>query len=137
MAARRKVSKARGRVARKTIRRAQAGLQRLEDELPATLAEFSKRVQRGLGSLERRIDRVELRTRRQAARLLREASHQLGRYEAEGERRWKRLTGQARRDALRLLHRLEKALEPARRTQVPRRARRSTVSGRVAAGEGI
>jgi len=47
--------------------------------------------------------------------MLRDASHRLGRFEAEGERRWKNLTGEARREALQLLRRLERKFEPRRR----------------------
>ena len=55
-----------------------------------------------------------MRARRRSTRLLREATHQLGRLEAEAERRWKKLSHQARHDAARLLHRLEVAIEPPR-----------------------
>jgi len=141
--------KAPGRAARGALarRKAQAvrTLGRLEDELPATLKQFSRRVRRGLESLERRIDSAEVRSRREIARLLREASHQLGRFEAEGDRHWRRLTARARRDALQILHRIERALEgtarkaaPSKRKAIRRKrpsaARRPAV---IAAGSGI
>jgi hypothetical protein len=112
-------------------RRAARTLARIEGELPPTLGQFERRVRRGLEGLERRIERAEARTRRQLARLLREASHTLGRYEAAGEARWRKLTSQARRDALRVLRNLEAQLEPAgarqaaSRAKSPRRRRRA------------
>ena len=91
--------------------RAGATLARMERELPATLREFSDRVRKRLGQLERAVVRAEALYQREAVRALRTASHQLGRFEAEGERRWKRLTAEARREALLVLRRMEKALE--------------------------
>lgn len=108
-------------LAARNSRRTAEALARLEPDLPPTLRDFSKRVRRGLTELEREIERVQQRYRRQRARLLREVSHQLGRFEAEGERRWKKLNTQARRDALRLLKRLEKAIEPPQRKKRPRK----------------
>jgi hypothetical protein len=110
MAARKKTTAkgTRGRPARQT-------LAKLESELPRTLAEFSKRVRKELTGLEVRVEKAAAPTRREIARVLRQASHALGRYEAEGEKQWKRLTGQARREALSVLRRLEKAVAPPRR----------------------
>jgi hypothetical protein len=88
-------------------------------ELPPSLAQFSRRVRTRLTQLERRIERAEARTRRRWTRLLRDASHRLGRFQAEGERRWRRLTARARREALQVLRRLERELEPPRRRRRP------------------
>ena len=77
-----------------------AAVARIEQELPPTLRQYSKRVRVGLTRLERKIEKAEARTRRTTARALRDLSHQLGRFEAEGERRWRRLTSRARREAL-------------------------------------
>jgi hypothetical protein len=122
----------RSKPSKKTTRRAtpplaaaRKALEQMQSELPATLAQYSKRVRLGLTRLERTVEKAEVRYRRQAARLLRDASLRLGRFEAEGERRWKRLTTQARRDALQLLRRMERMLE----AQTPKRravARRTT-----------
>jgi hypothetical protein len=68
--------------------------------------------------------------------MLRDASHRLGRFEAEGERRWKDLTGEARREALQLLRRLEKTLEPRRRKGRVAVTRRKAIStGRADGGD--
>jgi hypothetical protein len=91
-------------------------LERLERGLPPTLREFSQIVRGQLSRLERELTRQQVVYRRQAAHLLREASISLGRIEAEGEASWKRLTRPARRELLRLLDRLQKAIEPTVKT---------------------
>jgi len=55
---------------------------------------------------------------------LREGSHALGRLEADGERRWRKLAKPARAEALRLLRRLEAALAAPRRRKTARKATR-------------
>ena len=94
------------------IRRAQQALARIEGDLPPNLADFSRRVRRGLTRLERQIETARADTLRRSTRVLREVSRQLGRLEAPGQKRWKKLSTQARKDAVRLLRRLEKAIEP-------------------------
>ena len=126
MAAKRKQArKAGGR--NTAARRAEAALARLEQELPTNLKEFSRRVRKGLAGLEGEIQRAQANPRREAARLLREASHALGRFEAEGERRWRKLTAPARREALRLLHRIEGALAAPKRRKTARKGTRRRV----------
>jgi hypothetical protein len=87
-----------------------AALDRLD--LPPTLRDYAAHVQKRLDRLERELSRASTDVRRQAARLLREASHQLGRLEAQGEAGWRRLTRPYRRQLLQLLGRLEKAVAP-------------------------
>ena len=89
MAARRKKTSRRKSAARK----AGAALARIEQELPPNLREFSRQVRRGLSDLEKEVARAQANPRREATRLLREASHTLGRLEAEGERRFRKLAG--------------------------------------------
>lgn len=105
-----------------------AKLGRMERELPDTLREFSIRVRKRLGQLERAVVRAEARYQREGVRALRNASHQLGRFEAEGEQRWKRLTAEARREALLVLRRMEKALEGKASAKPALKARRSRVA---------
>lgn len=125
MAARRKTRSQPKGVAGKT-------LARLEDELPDSLAEFSRRVRRELTSLERKIEKAAAPKRRRIARALRDAAHTLGRYEAEGEKRWRRLTDQARREAVMALRKLERAVAPQGRSPAGRRktARRTSGGGK-------
>ena len=98
-------------------RQAKSAWARLDQDLPANLRDFSRRVRAGLSRLERDIVKAQARTRRQAARLLREASHTLGRFEAEGVRRWRKLANPARREAKRLLRRLEGAFGTPKRAR--------------------
>jgi hypothetical protein len=89
-------------------------IEQIEAELPATLRDFSRRVRRGLVRLEKRIEHDSRDTRRQAARVMREASHRLGHFEAQGEREWRRQSLRARRATIALLRQLERAVEPPR-----------------------
>jgi len=128
MAARKKSTarkSAKGRAAKAASR-----FDRITQDLPPTLRDFQKRVQTQLTRLEKEVTRAQLDARRQAARLLRQASHQLGRLEAQGEGAWQRLTENARKELLRLLRRLESAVEPG---GVAKRARSTArkASGRA------
>jgi archaellum component FlaC len=87
-------------------------LDRLTRDLPPTLREFSKQVQGRLNRLEKEIDRVQASYRKQIAHLIRVASHRLGQLEARGEGQWRRLAEPARKEAVRLLSQLEKAISP-------------------------
>jgi len=107
----RKKPVARARV-KKALRKGVARVERLSENLPSTLDEYSSRMHKQLTLLEREVERAEARARREIARVLRQASHRLGRFEAEGEKQWNRLTAQARREALSLLRQLEKRLTP-------------------------
>lgn len=127
MAARKKASRKRATARpRAGGGRLGAALGRLE--LPPTLREYARQVQRRLDGLERELARASTGVRRRAAGLLREASHQLGRLEARGEAGWRGLTAPYRRQLVDLLRRLEKALAPAktrsRRTTTARKATR-------------
>lgn len=82
-------------------------------ELPPTLQAYQKQVQKRLALLEQEIARAQTEARKQAARLLRNASRELGRLEANGEQGWRKLAGDAQKQALRLLAQLEKAIAPS------------------------
>jgi hypothetical protein len=99
--------------------------------LPADLDDFSRQVRRRLTALEKQIGSA----RREGTRLLREASHALGRFEAEGEKRWRSLAAPARRRALRLLHRLERVLEAPKRKTVRGKGTRRRVATPAPAAE--
>jgi hypothetical protein len=107
----------RKRAAKKTVRAktgSMSALARLQQGLPPTLRDFSRRMSRGLSDLEKRIEREGRVARRQGTRMLRKASHRLGQLEAQGEREWRKQSLRARRAAVRLLHQLESSLEPQR-----------------------
>jgi hypothetical protein len=99
---------------------------RLEAELPTSLAEFVRLVTARLNRLEQQLEKSEGRYRREWTRTLKNVSRQLGRFEAAGEKRWRKLTEAPRRDAVRLLRKLEKAIEPGKR----RKTRRKKASAR-------
>jgi len=121
---RRKVAK---RSAKKGSRsKAPTAIERLEGELPKDLRDFSRIVRRDLGQLEKQIEGARKDVRRGLTRALREVSHQLGRFEADGERRWKKLTSQARRDAVKVLRKLEKVIEPPKRKRKAARKKPKT-----------
>ena len=106
--------------------------ERFEAELPPDLRGYSRRVRRGLSRLEREIEHAQRDARRRWTKLLREASHQLGSIEAAGERSWRKRTLKARREAVKLLHRLEKAIEPPKK-KAPRKKKTAKKSPRAKA----
>jgi hypothetical protein len=105
-AARKKVARkkpARKKAARKRAARAR-GL-----ELPRSLAEFRRVVQRDLNVLEREVESAGKDARRRITRLVRQASHQLGQLEARGSSQWRKLSSKARKEAETTLRRLRGA----------------------------
>ena len=119
--------------ARKARTRRSATLTRLEYEPPPTLREYAKQVRRRLNQLEKQIEKARVQVRRRATRLLREASHELGKLHVGGEAGWRGLAAPYRRDLVALLRRLEKALAPPAPRKPVRKAaaRKSTTRGRV------
>lgn len=87
-------------------------LARLEGQLPPTLREYAGELRKRLDRLERDVTKAQLEARRRAARLLREASQQLGRLEVAGEAGWRKLGASYQKELVALLKRLEKALAP-------------------------
>jgi hypothetical protein len=113
---------------RKTARRAKGRFAQFEAQLPTTLREFAGDLHKRLDRLEREAAKAQVEARRRAARLLREASHQLGRLEVGGEAAWRKLGAAYQKDLIALLGRLEKALAPARRRRQARRKASPVVS---------
>lgn len=116
------------RTARKSKSRRRSGAQafaaRLEGQLPPTLREYAGDLRKRLDRLERDIARAQLEARKRAARLLREASQQLGRLEVGGEAAWRKLGASYQKDLVALLRRIEKALAPpAKRRPAARKKR--------------
>jgi hypothetical protein len=102
----------RGAGTRKKARRKATRLERFERQLPATLREFAADLRKRLDRLEREVTKAQVEVRRRAAKLLREASVQLGRLEVGGEAAWRKLGATYQKDLVRLLGRLEKAVTP-------------------------
>jgi len=121
-----KAKKKRARSAAKGRAGASKAIARLEQQLPKRLAEYVGQAQRRIDRLERDVLKAAGRTRKEAVRLIRDASHQLGKLEARGERSWRKLTDPYRKDAIKLLQRLEKAIagkkpKPRARKKVARK----------------
>lgn len=112
---------------RKTRSRRGGTLARLERELPSNLRAYSRQVRRQLNDLEKQIEKAGTQYRRRLARLIRDASHQLGRLEAHGESGWRKLAAPYRKDAQRLLKRLESAVKPGT-TRKKKTSRKKTSS---------
>ena len=122
-----KTTKSRGRASSKRSKAAGSppanALVRLEAQLPSRLREYVKLAERRLDAVERNVGKAGARAQRDAVRLMREASRKIGQLEERGEAGWRRLTARYRKEALQLLHRLERAIEPAGARSQARRKR--------------
>jgi hypothetical protein len=78
------------------------------------LRDFRKQVAKQLNQLEREVEKAARPARRRAVKLLREASRELGRLEAHGERGWRQLAAPYRKELAGLVKRIEKAVAPKR-----------------------
>lgn len=123
------------RTARKSAskRRKNAGaFARLEGQLPPTLREYAGDLRKRLDRLERDLAKARLEARKRAAKLLREASHQLGRLEVGGEAAWRKLGASYQKDLVALLKRIEKALAPPAKRRPARKKRATPASASTA-----
>ena len=77
--------------------------------LPKSLKAFGTQLRRDLTALEKQIESAGKGTRKSLARILRDASHQLGLLEARGEREWRSLSQAAERDIKRIMKRVRGA----------------------------
>ena len=90
-------------------------------ELPKSLKAFGSQLRRDLTAIEKQIEIAGKDTRRSLARIVRDASHQLGALEARGEREWRSRSRAAQRDIERIVKRVRKAtLAPKRRSPAAR-----------------
>ena len=96
-------------------------------------ASTSKRFQAGLRDLERRLPKNVQSAVRDVRANLKVLQRQLERARVDRDARWRKIQGQMRRDIVRLLQRIEKALSPSgasgargarARTSKPRRKKR-------------
>lgn len=78
-------------------------------ELPKSLKALGRQVRRDLNAIEKQIEICGKDTRRSLARIVRDASHQLGALEARGEREWRSLSRKSKRDVERVIQRVRKA----------------------------
>jgi len=117
-AARKKVTRKKATGRKKTARKKSA-FGRLEAELPKSLRDFRNQVRKNLNQLERDIERAFPAARKRTARIIRDASHELGRIEERGEAAWRKGLAKATKDAQKmtkdaqsLLRKLERAVAP-------------------------
>ena len=101
-------------VRKKTARKKKAarkkkGVSLVGSELPKSLKAFGRQLRRDLTALEKQIEIASKDTRRSLARVVRDASHQLGALEARGERGWRARSRAAERDVERIVKRVKKA----------------------------
>ncbi|MCP5042201.1 MAG: hypothetical protein GY944_14340 [bacterium] len=92
--------------AKKRARKAKVDL--VGKELPRSLKAFGKQLRRDLTAVEKQIEVAGKDTRRSLARIVRDASHQLGTLEARGEREWRKLSRNAKKDVERVVKRVQK-----------------------------
>jgi hypothetical protein len=129
MATKRKKTARKKATKRKASKRPKGALARLEAELPKTLRDYVKRVERGISGIEKRLEKAGTGAQKRALRAVRDAGRQLGRLEERGEAAWARLTVGARKEALSLIEQLEAAIAPkatARRKKAARRRKKAT-----------
>lgn len=92
---------------KKGTRRARIDL--VGSELPKSLKAFGRQLRRDLNAIEKQIEIARKDARRGLARVVRDASHQLGVLEARGQREWRSLSRNAQRDVDRIVKRVRKA----------------------------
>ena len=78
-------------------------------ELPKSLKAFGRQLRRDLNAIEKQIEIARKDARRSLARVVRDASHQLGVLEARGQREWRSLSRNAQRDVDRIVKRVREA----------------------------
>lgn len=101
---------------KKTAKRkpaAKGALARIEAELPKTLRGYVREVEKYLNHLEKDIEKAGATARKRSAKLLRDASRQLGAVEQKGEANLRRY----RSEAAKLIHKLEKNVAPPKRAK--------------------
>ena len=87
-------------------------MDRVERALPFTLGRYLRSVRTDLRALEKQLQRNQRRYGRRLSGTVHQAERQVRRLRAERDRRARRLKLRARRDAVRVLKRLERSLEP-------------------------
>jgi hypothetical protein len=106
-ATRKKAGKKKTSRKKKAARRSAIDL--VGSELPKSLKAFGRQCRRDLSAIEKQIEIAGKDTRRSLTRIVRDVSHQLGTFEARGEREWRKLSRNAKRDIERVIRRVRKA----------------------------
>ncbi len=107
---------------KKTAKKTSAAA-RLQAELPKSLRDYTKQVRKQLNAIEKDVEKARAQASRRGTKLLREASEYVGKLEARGEKQWKKTTDPYRRDAVKWLKKLERAVapKPARKKKAAKR----------------
>ena len=111
----------------KTKRRSMRSVRDLDQELPAAMHEYAANVHARLIKLEKEVDRTASSARWRLLHLLRNTNYQLDQLEERGQAAWKELERNCRAEAIRVLQRLESAINSA-----PKRRTRKTTAKRSA-----
>jgi hypothetical protein len=106
-ATRKKVAKKKATRKKKAAKRSSIDL--VGSALPKSLKAFGRQCRRDLTAIEKQIEIAGKDTRRSLARIVRDASHQLGTLEARGEREWRKLSRNTKKDIERVVRRVQKA----------------------------
>lgn len=123
-ATRKKASKKKSTRKKKAARKkgmVRSALARIEPDLPPTLRDYSKDVRKQLTKLEKDVASAQASASKRGTKLIREASEMLGRLEERGERQWRKLSAPYRRDAVKLLEQMQKAIAPPKKKKSRRK----------------
>jgi hypothetical protein len=93
---------------RKSAKRAKIDL--VGSELPKSLKAFARQLRRDLTAIEKLIENAGKDARKSLARVVRDASHQLGKLEARGEKEWRALSRNAKRDVDKIAKKVRKVV---------------------------
>jgi hypothetical protein len=80
-------------------------------QLPKSLKALSDQLWRDLNAIEKQIETAGKGTRRSLARVIRDASHQLGILQARGQREWRAMSKKALREVERTVRRVQRAAQ--------------------------
>jgi predicted transcriptional regulator len=94
---------------KKASRKKRRSARTFADDLPKSLKELSRRLQRDINALEKKILTAQKDTRKKLTRTLRDASHKLGDLEARGQKEWRAMSKKARAEVDRTVKRVRRA----------------------------
>ena len=94
---------------KKTARKKTGAKSILGDELPKSLKAFGAQLRRDLNAIERQIESARKASRRGLARIMRDASHQLGVLETRGQTEWRARSKAAEREVKKTMRKVRKA----------------------------
>jgi len=102
-------------------RRSGGALALFDQELPKGFRDFAQQVQRRLEQVEKDVEKTRLDMRREVAKLIHEGGRRLTALERRADPSWRKVTAPYRREVVKLLSRLEKAVDPPRRKKASKK----------------